>query len=57
MGIKRPVPHLYTPGLSVIPPMFPAPSSVTFAARPAASVKASSMSLTAVVTLDGVGVA
>src|SRR4051794_15046334 len=39
----------------VMPPMLPAPSPMTSGARAAAEVKASCISLTAVVRVDGVG--
>eukprot|EP00964_Phaeocystis_antarctica_P014309 scaffold7885_cov69-Phaeocystis_antarctica.AAC.1 len=49
-------PHLYSPGARVIPSMVPAPrSSSSGFTLPAASVYAVSMSLMAVVILDGVG--
>src|ERR1700733_14089022 len=42
-GINRPVLHLYTAGASVMPPMFPAPSSSTSGVRAAALVNAVAM--------------
>src|ERR1035437_2471438 len=56
VGIVKPVLHLYKPGASVIPPIFPAPSSVAVGfVIPAPVVYAVSISLIAVVILAGVG--
>src|SRR4051794_20537824 len=50
--------HLYRPGVRVLPPMLPVPRSrKSGVTRPAASVYAASMLLTAVVRLAGVGTA
>jgi len=58
LGMETPVPHLYSPGASVIPWILPAPSSVAVGdVRPAASVYAVCMLLIAVVRFAGVGTA
>ena len=56
VGIVNPVLHLYNPGASVIPPMFPAPNSVAVGfVIPAPVVYAFSISPIAVVMFAGVG--
>src|ERR1035437_2445057 len=55
-GMVTALDHLYRPGRSVNPPIFPAPSSVAVGnVRPAASAYAVCMSPTAAVSIVGVG--
>src|SRR4028119_2238012 len=58
VGIVTALVHLYSPAVSVLPPIFPAPRFKKLGLRrPAASLYAVLISLTAVVNLDAAGTA